>query len=167
VEQAPTQSITDKPSELGIKTIVNKETWIDAKTVIDAPLRCPSYWPGSSKQLITTAENPAASGRWDEVVAFFCKPPVFNLFVKVPEFDGKGFEMLAYINSHFNPSGAADSLSHIFDLIDIKQKVDKLEVSLKACFSRVFLSLKIGGISIDLALQVGFMLRALLSCHQK
>jgi hypothetical protein len=74
--------------------------------------------------------------------------------------------MLACNNSHFNPSGAVDSLSHILDLIDIKQKDNKPVISLKAHFSRVFLSLEMGGISIDLALQVGFMLCALLLRYQ-
>jgi hypothetical protein len=36
-------------------------------------------------------------------------------------------------------------------------------ITLKARFSRLFASLKLGGIAIDSALQVGFMLRALLS----
>ena len=71
--------------------------------------------------------------------------------------------MLAYINNHFNPSAAVDTLSSIFDLIDLKQKEDKQVVSLKAQFLWVFATLKMGGISIDLALQVGFMLRALIS----
>ncbi len=74
--------------------------------------------------------------------------------------------MLAYINNHFNPSAAVDTLSSIFDLIDLKQTEDKQVVSLKAQFLRVFATLKMGGISIDLALQVGLMLRALLSCYQ-
>jgi hypothetical protein len=38
-------------------------------------------------------------------------------------------------------------------------------VSLRACFSRVFASLKMGGMDIGSALQVGFMLRSLLSCY--
>jgi hypothetical protein len=54
-----------------------------------------------------------------------------------------------------------DSLSYIFDLIDIKQLADKSVVTLKARFSRLFASLKMGGITIDLALQVRFMLRVL------
>jgi hypothetical protein len=166
VEQAPPQSIKDKPSDLGIKTIVDKETWIDAKKVIEACLRRPLYWPGPSKQLITTAENAAASGWWEEVVAFFCKPPVSNLFVEMPEFEGKGFRMQAYIDSHFNPSGVVDLLSHIFNLIDIRQKENEPVVSLKARFSRLFSSLKMGGITTNLALQFGFMLRAHLSCYQ-
>jgi hypothetical protein len=95
---------------------------------------------------ITTAENAAASGWWEEVVVFVCKPLVSE-FVEMLEFNRKGFEMLAYINSHFNPSGAVNSLSHIFHLIDIKQKDDKPVISIKARFSRVFLSLKMGGIS--------------------
>jgi hypothetical protein len=53
-------------------------------------------------------------------------------------------------------------LGYIFDLIGIKQKDDKPVVSLKACFSQALSSLKLGGISIDSALQVGFMLCALL-----
>ncbi len=100
------------------------------------------------------------------MVAFFCKPPVLDLFVEMPKFNEKGFEILAHINNHFNPSGAVDTLSHIFDLIDLKQKDDEPVVSLKARFLQVFSSLKMGGISIDLALQVGFMLCALLSCYQ-
>jgi hypothetical protein len=166
VEQAPPQTIKDRPFNLGIKSILDKETWTNVKKVINAHLLCPPYWPGLSKQLITTAENAAASSWWEEVVTFFCKLPVSDMFVKMPKFDGKGFEMLAYIDSHFNPSGAVDSLSHIFDLINIKQNDDEPVVSLKACFSRVFLSLKMGGISIDSAVQVGFMLCALLSCYQ-
>ncbi len=74
--------------------------------------------------------------------------------------------MLAHINKHFHPSAAVDTLSSIFDLIDLKQKEDEQVVSLKARFSRVFATLKMGGISIDSALQVGFMLRALISRYQ-
>jgi hypothetical protein len=62
----------------------------------------------------------------------------------MPKFNGKGFERLAHINNHFNPSGAVDTLSHIFDLIDLKQQDNESVVSLKAQFSRVFLSLKMG-----------------------
>jgi len=39
-------------------------------------------------------------------------------------------------------------------------------ITLKARFSRVFASLKMGGVSIDSALQVGFMLRSLLPSYQ-
>ncbi len=74
--------------------------------------------------------------------------------------------MLAYINNHFNPSTTVDTLSSIFDLINLKQKEDEQVVSFKAQFSRVFATLKMGGISIDLALQVGFMLCTFLSHYQ-
>ncbi len=73
--------------------------------------------------------------------------------------------MINYINKHFNPSGAVDSLGYIFDLIDIKQEPDELLVTLQVRFSPVFTSLKMGGMDIASALQVGFMLRALLSCY--
>ncbi len=69
--------------------------------------------------------------------------------------------MIDYIDKHFNPSGTVDSLSHIFDLIDIKQASDEPVITLKARFSWVFASLKMGGVSVDSALQVGFMLHAL------
>ncbi len=49
-----------------------------------------------------------------------------------------------------------DALGYIFDLIDIEQKDNKPVVSLKAHFSQSFSSLKLGGIAIDSALQVGF-----------
>ncbi len=85
-----------------------------------------------------------------------------DLFVEEHCFDGKGFEMIAYIDHHFNPSGAIDSLGYIFDLIDIKQSDQESVFTLKARFLKAFSALKTGGISIDSALQVGFMLRSLL-----
>jgi hypothetical protein len=118
------------------------------KKVIDARLRCALFWPGPSKSLVTTANNAVASAwwEWEEVILYHCKPPVLDLFVKESRFKSKGFEMIAYIDTHFNPSGAVDSLGYIFNMIDIKQAPEELVVILKACFSSVFAS---GGISIN------------------
>ena len=55
------------------------------------------------------------------MIAFYCKPPVSDLFVEESRFDGKGFEMIAHIDHHFNLLGTVDSLGYIFDLIDIKK----------------------------------------------
>ncbi len=151
---------------MGIKDIVDKDSWTDTKKVIDARLRRAPFWPGPSKSLVSTADNAVASAWWEEVIVFNCKPPVLDLFVEESCFDGKGFEMIAYIDVHFNPSGAVDSLRYIFNMINIKQAPEESVVTLKARFSRVFASLKMGGISIDASLQVGFMLRALRSAYQ-
>ena len=70
--------------------------------------------------LITTDANATASVWWEEVITYFCKPSVLDLFVEEHRFDGKGFEMIAHINQHFNPSSAVNSLGYIFDLINIK-----------------------------------------------
>jgi hypothetical protein len=104
----------------------------------------------------------AASVWWEEVIAYFCEPPVSNLFVGETHFDGKGFECIKHIDRHFHPSGTVDALGYIFDLINIKQKDNKPVVSLKARFSQSFSSLKMGGISIDSALQVDFMICTIL-----
>jgi hypothetical protein len=88
--------------------------------VINARLCCAPFWPGPSKSLVTTADNAVTSAWWEEVIVYHCKPPVLNLFVKESRFNGKGFKMIAYINAHFNPSGAVDSLGYIFNMIDIK-----------------------------------------------
>jgi hypothetical protein len=148
---------------MGIKNITDKESWTEAKKIIDAHLRRAPYWLGESKALVTTDLNAAASLWWEEVIAYYCKPPVSDLFVEEHLFDGKGFEMIAHIDQHFNPSGAVDSLSYIFNLIDIKQTEQESVVTLKARFSTAFSTLKMGGIGIASALQVGFMLHALLS----
>jgi hypothetical protein len=79
------------------------------------------------------------------------KTLISDLFVEESQFDGKGFEMIEHINKYFNPFGTVDSLSHIFDLIDIKQAQDESIITLKARFSCVFARLKMGGIAIDLA----------------
>jgi hypothetical protein len=55
------------------------------------------------------AENATASAWWEDVIIYHCKPPVFNLFVEESHFDGKGFEMIVYIDAHYNPVGAFDS----------------------------------------------------------
>ena len=94
---------------------------------------------------------------------FYCKPPVSDLFVEERQFDGKGFEMIAHIGRHFNPSKAVDSFGYIFDLINIKQLNQEFVVTSKAQFSCLFSAPKMGGIGIDSALQVRFMLRVLLS----
>ena len=103
---------------------------------------------------------------WEEVIAFYCKPPVSDLFVEESRFDGKVFKMIAQIDQHFNPSGAVDLLGCIFDLIDIKQSDQESVITLKVCFLKIFSALKRGGISIDSALQVGFMLCVLLHRYQ-
>ena len=159
-------SIKDKPSDMGLKPITDKDSWLEAKKIIDARLRRAPYWPGESKELVTTPANTAASVWWEEVIAYYCRPPVSDLFVEESRFDGKGFEMIAHIDHHFHPSGAVDSLGHIFDLIDIKQAEKESVITLKARFSKVFSALKMGGITIDSPLQVGFMLRALLNHYQ-
>ncbi len=74
--------------------------------------------------------------------------------------------MIEHIDKYFNPSAAVNLLGYIFELIDIKQDMEENVVLLKAWLSWVFASMKMGGVMIDSALQVGFMLLTLLSCHQ-
>ncbi len=139
--QAP---IKDKPSDMGIKEITDKDSWMEVKKIIDARLLRAPFWPGPSKDLITTTENAVASAWGEEVIAYHCKPPVSDLFVEESRFDGKGFEMIACIDAHFNPSGAVDSLGYIIDLINIKQAPEESVVTPKAHFSHVFALLKWG-----------------------
>jgi hypothetical protein len=68
---------------------------------------------------------------------------------------------------YFNPSGAVDSIGYIFDLIDIKQASDISIITLNAWLSHLFASLKLGGIAINPALQVAFMLWALQSHYHR
>ncbi len=111
--------IKDKPSDFGIKPIKDKESWLNVKKIIESHLCCPSYWAGPYDALITTDTNMAASVWWEEVIAYFCEPPVSVLFVGETRFDGKGFERIDHIDHHFHPSGAVDALGYIFDLINI------------------------------------------------
>ena len=159
-------TIKNKPSDMGIKPITDKASWTGLKKIINARLQRAPYWPGESKQLITTKANAATSVWWEEFIAFYCKPLVSDLFIEESCFNWNGFEMIAHINQHFNPSGAVNSLRYIFDLINIKQSNQESVITLKACFSTVFSNLKMGGISIDSALQVGFMLCVLLHRYQ-
>jgi hypothetical protein len=161
---APGIAIKDKAADLGIsKDITDKETWINAKKIIDARLRRPPYCPSpDSKTLVTTTDNQVASACWEEVMNYYVKPPISDLFVEESCFDGKGFEMINHIDKYFHPSGTVDSLGYIFNLINTKQASAESVITLKARFSQLFASLKLGGVAIDSALQVGFMLRALL-----
>jgi hypothetical protein len=115
-------TIKDKASDLGLKDITDKDSWIDAKKIIDAHLCCPPYCPGPNlKVLVTTKDNQVASSWWEEVINFYMKPPISDLFVEESQFDGKGFKMIKHTDKYFNPSGTVDSLSSIFNLINVKQ----------------------------------------------
>jgi hypothetical protein len=124
--------IKDKPSDLGLKDITGKDWLIKARKIIDACRRCLPYCLSTtSKALVTTLANQAASSWWEEVIYFYIKPPISDLFVKNPQFDQKGFKMIAHIDQYFYPLGAINSLGYIFQLIDIKQGTDKLSSHLK------------------------------------
>ncbi len=97
------------------KPITDMETWTDAKQIINAHLHQAPYWSGESKELVMTVSYATASVWWEEVIAFYCKLLVSDLFV-----EGKGFKMILHIDHH--SSGTVDSLGYIFDLIDIKQR---------------------------------------------
>jgi hypothetical protein len=129
----PITSIKGKPLDMDLKDIMDKDSWIEAKAGIDSRLPCAPFWPSStSKALVTMPDNVVASAWGEELLYFYLKPPVRNLFVEESQFDGKGFKMIENINMYFNPSVAVDSLGYIFDLIDIKQASDKPVVTLKA-----------------------------------
>jgi hypothetical protein len=51
-------AIKDKAADLGLKDIADKASWIDAKKIIDARLRCPPSYPSASH---TTADDPTFS----------------------------------------------------------------------------------------------------------
>jgi hypothetical protein len=160
--------IKDKPSNLGLKDITNKKSWIEGRKIIDACLHHLPYCPSViSKALVTMPENQAASSCWEEVIYYYVKPPVSNLFVENTQFDQEGIEMIAHIDQYFHPSGAIDSLGCIFQLTNIKEGKDEPVITLKEQFSCLFGSLKIGGLNIEPPLQVGFMLRSLLSTYHR
>jgi hypothetical protein len=144
VTHKPNSTIKDKPSDFGIKPIKDKELWLKARKIIGSRLHRAPYWAGPSGAHITTDTNIAASVWWEEVIAYFCGPPVSDLFVGETCFDGKGHTRIDYIDRHFHPSGAVHALGYIFDLIDIKQKDDKPVISLKVHFSQSFSFLKLG-----------------------
>jgi hypothetical protein len=91
----PAVTIKDKPFDIGLKDIVDKDSWLDAKKAIDARLRCSPYWLGPSKELVTTADNVPASAWCGKVIMYHCKPPVLDLFLEELRFDGKGFKIIS------------------------------------------------------------------------
>jgi hypothetical protein len=119
--------------DMELKDIMDKDSWIKAKAVIDSCLCCAPFWLSpTSKAHITMPDNVVASAWWEEFLYFYLKPPVRDLFVEESRFDGKGFEMIEYINKYFHPSGAVDSLGYIYDHMDIKQASNEPVVTLKA-----------------------------------
>jgi hypothetical protein len=110
-----TLAIKDKPSNLGLKDITDKDSWIEARKIIDACLHRPPYFPSTtSKDLVTTLANQTASSWWEEVIYFYVKPPISDLFGENLQCGQKGFEMITHIDQYFHPLGAVDSLGYIF-----------------------------------------------------
>jgi hypothetical protein len=64
-EDVPVKSevptIKNKPSDLGIKPIKDKESWLNAKKIIESRLCHPPYWSGPSGDLIMMDANIATS----------------------------------------------------------------------------------------------------------
>jgi hypothetical protein len=148
---------------MGLNDIIKKESWMDATKIMDSRLRCSPFWHHpTSKALITTNTNSAASAWWEELLYHYMS----ILFVGESGFDGNEFKMIEHIDKYFNPSTAVNLLGYIFELINIKHGTKENIVLLKAWFSWVFALLNMGCVMIDSALQVGFMLWALLSCYQ-
>ncbi len=67
---------------MGIKPITDKVSWTDVKKIIMARLLRAPYWPGESKELVTTDANAAASVWWEEVITYYCRPPISDLFME-------------------------------------------------------------------------------------
>jgi hypothetical protein len=125
--------IKDNATDLGLKDITDKESWINAKKIINARLRRPPNCPSpNSKALVTTKDNQVTSSWWEEVMNYYVKLPISDLFVEESQFDGKGFEMNKHIHKYLYPSGTANSLGYIFDLINVKQASDESVITLKA-----------------------------------
>jgi hypothetical protein len=79
----PVITIKDKASDLGLKDITDKDLWTEAKKIIDTHLRCHLYCPDpDSKLLDTSTSNAVASAWWEEVINYYVKPPISDLFVE-------------------------------------------------------------------------------------
>jgi hypothetical protein len=96
---SPVLVIKDKPSDLGLNEITDKELWIEAKKFINA-CQCRSpYCPSlTSKALIMKPNNQVASSWWEGVLYYYKKPPILDLFVMNSQFGCKGFKMITHIN---------------------------------------------------------------------
>jgi hypothetical protein len=61
--------------------------------MIDTHLCHPTYCPSlTSKALIIMAKNQIASAWWEEVINYYVKLSVSDLFIKESSFNGKGFK---------------------------------------------------------------------------
>jgi hypothetical protein len=68
----PVTSIKDKPSNMGLKDITDKVSWIEAKAAINSRLRRAPFWPSpTSKALITTPDYMVASVWWEELLYYY------------------------------------------------------------------------------------------------
>ena len=52
-----------------------------------------------------------------------------DLFVQTPQFERKEFEMIHYIQSHFDPSITMDVFGHIVDICDMSSMSSVLVVT--------------------------------------
>lgn len=98
---------------------------------------------------------------WEDVMMYYCKDTMADVFVQTPQLESKGFEMIQ-IKSHFNPSSMVYTRGHTVDIYDIKHQSSKSVILLKARFSCLFASLDTDGMPIHSALKVVLILPALL-----
>ena len=84
-------AIKDKASDLGLKDITDKDSWIEAKKIIDARLRCPPFCPGlDSKILLRTNANAIASAWWSRLSTATSSPQSLTSLLRNPGLTERG-----------------------------------------------------------------------------
>lgn len=148
--------------------ITDKATYLKCLPFIKVLLRNLLYSTGlSDGSLVTTPENQEASGWWEMVLWGATDSAAQDVFTSSGnQFDGKGFEMLAALEHHFNPSGRVNAIAKLIALCDLKQEDKEELVTLKKRLTTLSTALNSADMSLHETLQVGFMLRALSPQYQ-
>ena len=113
--------------------ISDKPSYLKCLPFIKVLLRNDLYSTGlSDDSLVTTPENKEASVWWEMVLWTATDSAAQDVFTSSgSQFDGKGFEMLAALEHHFNPSGRVNAIAKLIALCDLKQEEKEELVTLK------------------------------------
>ena len=112
-------------------------------------MEIPGYSPGPTKDLVTTPSNQDVSNTIHQLFLQHCKKGAADFWKNRPQFDHKGFEMLADLHRCFMPTGQTAIFVNYVALFNIQQKVGESIASFASRIWDIYGSLSAGGIVLD------------------
>lgn len=124
-----------------------KEDWIGFYGQLLAVMENDDYSPRG--ELVTNDENREASKRMRQLLLNYCRKDAAALWTNRPEFEGKGFEMVASMIRKYAPNNKEAVFTWYNTLFTAKQQPNESITLFTARLREANANLRVGGVNLD------------------